>query len=465
MRKTFVLFGLALSLLFTALILGLPRQRPRTPPTAPAAPASPEARASTVVLGETVLLDGALSGRFVEAGRPGTLALLMDLSARREDTGRTPLAVAVVIDRSGSMAGEKMQQVRRAAKDLVARLADEDRVAIVSYASDYAVDLPLTRLGGERPRIQRIIDELIDGGGTNLSGGLSAGIGALRGAGLEHAACRVLLLSDGNANQGLTDPLAIAELAAEARAAGITVSTLGVGVDFNEDLMTLVAQRAGGGYYYARDGQAITRAFDRELAGLAKLAARGVEVQLELAPGVVVREVFGYRVEWHGDRVVIPVGDMASGEKRRVLAILDVGAAAPGAVDLAAVGLAYNTRQGARRYRAQLGVTASEDGAQVAAGQRRVVVEAQEAALAAQAREVAAAEFGAGSRATAITSLERQLQETRRKNISLKSRVLEEQVVEMEEALRSISAFSSGSEAGKDLVKSEKLRARQVFAY
>ena len=98
---------------------------------------------------------------------------------------------------------------------------------------------------------------------------------------------RLILLSDGNANQGITDPTSIAEIAAKARREGITISTLGVGVDFNEDLMTLVAQSGAGGYYYARDASAVAAAFVVLVAGVIVstslyLQAQAARVEAEL---------------------------------------------------------------------------------------------------------------------------------------------------------------------------------------
>ncbi len=471
MRKTLALFAIAVSLLVTALVIGL--QQPTTTPDpvdpvpTPVAPKPIVTKgASKASIGNVVKLHASLSNSFVRADRPGSLSLLMDLNAINAGTTQRPnMGIALVVDRSGSMAGEKILQARRAAKELVTRLNNDDQISIITYSSDYSVDLPLTRIKGQRGRINRVIDEILDGGGTNLAGGLQAGIKSLRGS--TAAARRVILLSDGNANQGITDPGAIARISREARQQGITVSSLGLGVDFNEDLMTLVAQSAGGGYYYARNASAIATAFEQELSGLVKLAARNVEVGLELAQGVTISEVYGYRTEMRRGRLVVPVGDMTGGERRRIMVKLNMESAPTGQRAITNVVLSYGstTNGQEREHRASLSVGATDSDSQLARSERPAVVEAFEAAEAARIRQEAAFSFQSGNKGQAIQKLKRQIKRTRQRNTQLKSPFLDNQVVEMETALKNIGAFSVDSDAGKDLVKSEKLRARQVFAY
>ena len=469
MSKTVALFALALSLLVTAILVVLApvppaAPKPRVPPAVAPSSAMPTAMVS---FGDVVKVKGQLSNGYVPAGTPARLSALFDLEAAETPAGPRPdTAVALVIDRSGSMSGEKIRQARRAAKMLVSRLSDRDQISIVTYSSDYAVDLPLTRLEGQRNRINRVIDEILDGGGTNLSGGLQEGLRTLRHAGAA-VARRLILLSDGNANQGITDPTAIGELAAEARRNGVTVSTLGVGVDFNEDLMTLVAQSAGGGYYYARSGAAIADAFEKELAGLKALAARQVELSLELPAGVQIVEVFGYRTEIRGGRTVIPVGDMASGEKRRVMMHLSVDSVASDDATSVGVLVGHHSADGLRphEHQSRLTVVATRDAAKVVLGASRDVESAFAAAEAARIRHKAAATFSSGDRRKAVRSLKNIIARTRQTNTDLNSPELDAQLHEMQRTLQQLRSYRIDSEAGKDLVKREKLRARQVLTY
>jgi Ca-activated chloride channel homolog len=477
MRKTIALFGLAFVLIVAALVVGL--RQPASPipishthiepiSTPPPPPPLPLADGRTTIsMGDLVRLDGSLSNGFVRATQAGSLLLLLDLVGKESaSTTRAPMAVAMVIDRSGSMAGDKIRQARLAAKQFASRLGEDDQLAIVTYSSDYSVDLALTTVKGQRQRIDRVIDDILDGGGTDIGGGMQAGLSALRTANAGTVK-RLLLVSDGNANQGITDPNALAAIAKRAKQDGITVSTLGVGLDFNEDLLVQMSQNAGGGYYYAKDGEAIATALDKELAGLKELAARNVEVGLELANGVTISEVYGYRTEMRRGRTVITVGDIASNERRRVLVQLNVGSTAEGKLDVANVVLSYAApaSEDVREHQGALSAVATLDEFKLAANEKREVREAHEAALAARSREQAAFSYQSGNAAEAAAHLRRQIVETKKKNTELKSLVLEEQVHEMEDALRSINTAAADSDEGKDLVKREKLRARQVFAY
>lgn len=471
MRKTYILFGLAFTLLVGALVMGLPQGwAPATPTPSPVAqvarPATPSPH-DALHLGQQITLNGQLSSGYLLAGQPGQVSLLMDLDATEVTAQeRAPMAIALIIDRSGSMAGPKMRQAKLAAKALVERLEDRDRLALITYSSDYAVDVDLTPLKGQRARILRSIDDMLDGGGTNLAGGLTAGLKALASAD-PSLIRRVILLSDGNANQGLTDPTAIADIASSARQDGITISSLGIGVDFNEDLMTSIAQAAGGSYSYARDAQAISIALDKELQGLLRLAARQVEVSIELSPGVRIEEVYGYRTEKRGGRVVIPVGDMPSSAHRRIMVRLNVEASAEGARPLANVVLAYEQAQSAQdvEHQGSLALTAVTDAQRVAESQRPAVLEAFTSAEAAKASAEAAAHFASGDKAQATQRVRSAAARLRKANVALKSAKVAAQLDRMEDALVDFESMPASSEGGKDLVKREKLRAYEAFAY
>jgi Ca-activated chloride channel family protein len=484
MKKTVALFGTAAGLLAAALAFDLwsrlsrsttpieqtPTPTPSPPTPAPSPLVGPASGESTLTLGDAVALDAALSNGYLKAGENGELFMRVLLKAREDVEGRVraPMALAIVIDRSGSMAGEKMERAREAAKQLVSRLEDRDQVAIISYATDYSVDVPLVSLArSDRARLLRVIDQIYDGGGTNLSGGLEAGLAELRRAEGSGLVSRLVLISDGNANQGITDPRTLAKIAQEARQSGRTVSTVGFGLDFNEDVMTVIAESGGGAYHYVRDAEQIAHALDDEFKGLAALAARAVEVGLALEDGVVVREVFGYRTESRGGRLVIPVGDMASGETRRIFLRLGVTASTNGVRGISGVTLAYLTAEGdvPAEFGGALSVGVTDDQAALRAGERPEVAAAAEAVLAAEARKQAASSFQSGNKAGAMQRLGEQLRKTRARAATLNSPALNEAVRELEDAERAIQASDAASDEGKDLIKREKYRARQIFVY
>lgn len=163
-----------------------------------------------------------------------------------------PRAVTLVLDRSGSMEGQRLEALRRATEDFVARLRPTDRVALVTYGSSARVDLPLVPAGPNRERIRRILDDLEEGGGSHLSAGLSAGFRALAHLSEEWER-KVVLVTDGGANQGLTDPHLLETLVDTARRRGAVLETLGLGPDHDQNLLTRLALVGGGRYVAAHD--------------------------------------------------------------------------------------------------------------------------------------------------------------------------------------------------------------------
>ncbi|MEM7677914.1 MAG: hypothetical protein AAF449_18100, partial [Myxococcota bacterium] len=218
---------------------------------------------------------------------------------------------------------------------------------------------------------------------------------------------------------------------------------------------------------YARDAATIASAFERALQGLATLAARQVELSFELPPGMRVKEVFGYRTENRGGRTVIPVGDMASGQTRRVMLRLRVDPMTAGQAASFGVLLSHNSADGRHphEFRAELAASATRDAAKVALGASRDVEEAFAAAHAAAVRQEAAASFSSGDRRQAVRSLQDIIADTKRTNQNLNSPTLRNQVDEMQKTLGELRSYRYDSEAGKDLIKREKLRARQVFIH
>lgn len=233
--------------------------------------------------------------------------------------------LSLVIDRSGSMQGQKIVDARQAALSMVDRLRRGDRVSIVSYSDDVRVDLRSTVVN-ERTRftIKRAIRRISANGSTFLSGGLEAGIRETRRHLRGDQANRVLLISDGLANRGVTTVSALNRIARTATQDGIVTTTLGLGADYNEDLMTAVANHGGGNYYFVERSEDLASILDQELDQMMATVAGGATLELSLDDGVSVEEVFGYAWNRDGNRTVIRLGDVFAGQRRAVLVKLRV---------------------------------------------------------------------------------------------------------------------------------------------
>lgn len=229
------------------------------------------------------------------AGGDATVELLLRVQAPAAPAGhaasRPPQALALVLDRSGSMAGRPLAEARRCAEFVVGALRPTDSVALVAF------DHRVTRLADAQPvgdgrALREAIAGLREGGNTDLHGGWLDGAHALaeqadRAAVAEPAALRrVILLSDGQANAGLTDPPAIAHDAQVWRQRGVATSTFGLGRHFNEDLMLAMARAGGGNAHYGDCAEDLMQPFRDELDLLANLCLKDLRVELELADGV-----------------------------------------------------------------------------------------------------------------------------------------------------------------------------------
>jgi Ca-activated chloride channel homolog len=248
-----------------------------------------------------------------------TVHAMLELSAPEpsKPTARAPLHLALVIDRSGSMHGAKLEHTKAAATYLLRRLSREDHIALIAY--DHEVQL----LSALRPVDQDVHPRLISGmwsrGQTNLSGGYLKGVEELRRA-PANSSRRVLLLTDGLANEGVKEPDALIGIARQLGAHNIGTTTIGFGEGFDEMLLTRMAEAGGGNSYYAESPDEAPRIFADEFEGLAKLVAQNVSV--EIRPTQEVKFV-GILNEY--PQVSVPggmqilVGDAYGGERRRVV--------------------------------------------------------------------------------------------------------------------------------------------------
>lgn len=224
-------------------------------------------------------------------GEVGELAVLVRITPpapeRAERPGRPPLNLGIALDKSGSMSGVKMDLAREAACSLVSHLGPVDRVSVVEFSNEARVVVPSTP-ATDVPALQRVLRGIHADGQTALhQGWVEAGlqVGAhLNGQGLN----RVILLSDGQANQGLHDPQVLAAQAGELAVRGISTSTFGVGGDYNEILLDGMASRGDGNFYHIESRAQFDEMFGLELHGLTRLFGRRVSLGVEPERGVRV---------------------------------------------------------------------------------------------------------------------------------------------------------------------------------
>lgn len=374
---------------------------------------------------------------------------------------RKPLALSVVLDVSGSMEGEKkLHHVVEATRFVVDRLGADDRISIVAYETGtHTVYVPDGAPDAEAAR--RALDELRPLGGTNMEAGLRLGLKNLGGLGVEGAARRLLLLSDGQANQGISSIEGLSKIAATVRELGGSVSTFGVGADYNEDLMAKVAEAAGGNYHVIDRGAQLAEVFAKEFSELGSLVGNQVRLKLDLPEGVEAVEAFGYPME--NGQVVLR--DLYYGMKTKVVLRLRVSKDAPtsGKARLAQL-LSYRDVE-AEEDRIVTAETAFEwtsDAAAEKASADPAVVAIVEEVRGARELDAASRAYASGDQAKAKQLLHHRLQRNKAMMEDLGEADAQRLEVQNESLERAIDMFRapSSSREGKAAVKWSKQESR-----
>jgi Ca-activated chloride channel family protein len=254
---------------------------------------------------------------------------------------RPPLNLALVLDKSGSMADEgKIDYVRQAAHMLVNRMGPEDRLTIVTYDNRVRVPIGANRVRN-RQRFHRIIDGIYPGGRTYLSGGLEEGFRQAKRYRKKGFVSRVILLSDGLANIGLTDPRQLSRRASIMYESGVAVSTFGMGYDFDENLLASMATGGGGSYHYISRPGDILAALQREFNMASRTVASGVEIIIRPMDGCRFDSAPGHGWRLEGGSAIIGLGDLSAGETRTLMARLSVPTRSLGDQSVADIAIRY----------------------------------------------------------------------------------------------------------------------------
>ncbi|MEM8786416.1 MAG: VWA domain-containing protein, partial [Pseudomonadota bacterium] len=264
------------------------------------------------------------------SGEPVYVLIKLDApDASGERAERPPLNVALVLDRSGSMedAG-KIDYLRTASAMVVDQLEPSDRLAVVEYDDEITVLWPSGPVEA-KGTVKRLIQGLTPRGSTNLTGGMMEGVAQAETT-LERATprqgtiTRVLLLSDGLANQGITDPAEIRRLVRTARLDGVRISALGLGRDYDEDLMQAIAENGGGKYHYIEHPNQMARIFEEELNTLFATVVRDARFAFKPGSGVAATQLLTFEDATKEGAVALDMGEFYAKESRTYVLKLDM---------------------------------------------------------------------------------------------------------------------------------------------
>ena len=263
------------------------------------------------------------------------VSVLLDVTAPEhdEETERPPATLQVVLDRSGSMSGKRLEGAVQALLGLVSRLAPTDNFGLVTFDHEARVEVPAGPLT-DREAVRQSIRQLSPGGSTDMSSGLLRGIQEARRAAGERGAT-LLLISDGHANTGVTDHGQLAKIAEQGYEHGITTTTVGYELGYDEALMEAVAAGGAGSSLFARDPDTAQGLLAQETEYLLAKSAQAVSLRIPASKHLrshgVVGELPSHTLP--DGTVMVELGDLYSGEQRRILLRLEV----PGLSDLGTV--------------------------------------------------------------------------------------------------------------------------------
>lgn len=254
------------------------------------------------------------SGKSVYFYVEAKLAKLLNVPRKR-----TPLNISIVIDRSGSMQGVKMGYAKKAAKGIIDHLENGDFVSVVMY--DNAIDSvqePVAAVNKES--IKSKIDLITARGSTNLWGGTERGYEYVIKNYKPGFINRVLLISDGLANVGITDSNIIRQKVLKFKDEdGVTLSTFGVGLDYNETLMTDMAETGAGNYYFIDSPDNLVSIFNKELNGMLNVVAQNTELRIKLPRGVHIEKTYPLKFLQVGDMIIVKMRDLFAEETKSCL--------------------------------------------------------------------------------------------------------------------------------------------------
>lgn len=350
-----------------------------------AGPARADSAASlSVSTGKPLLLSNRAQRTFLKVGLVGRSP---------EASSRVPVNLALVLDRSSSMAGDKIAKAKEAALMVLDRLGKDDIVSVVTYDSQVEVLVPATRLR-DKEQLAARIRAITPRGSTALFAGVSAGIEEVRKFLDNQRVNRVILLSDGQANVGPSSPNELGTLGAAAGKEGVSITTIGLGLGYNEDLMAQIARRSDGNHAFVESAEELAQIFKLELGDVLSVVAQEVSVRIALPAGFRPVQLLNRPGEITGQDVFIALNQLYAGQEKYALLEVEAPAGRAGeALTLADVHVSYSALPSGKteRLHEAAAVRFTDSAAEVARAEDREVMVAAVEALAVKANREAVA--------------------------------------------------------------------------
>ena len=223
-----------------------------------------------------------------------TVLVGMNTAIDIDQVARPPLNLSLVIDTSGSMQGEPIEYARQGLERMLDGLEPGDRVNLVTFST--SAHVAVEALEGDAPELINAIDAIKADGGTNIYDGLRTGFELVDAHYDPAAQNRVVLLSDGEATEGITNDAKIIEMAAAYAGLGYGLTTIGVGTDFDVDLMRSLSEQASGSFYFLEDPAAVKEVFHEEVTSFLIPLAADVRLDVDIGDAYVLRGIYGTKL-------------------------------------------------------------------------------------------------------------------------------------------------------------------------
>ena len=279
------------------------------------------------LMAKQVALDVTMSKSFLIANKKQIAHMKVGLTGFEMPAkeARPPVNVAIVLDRSGSMSGQKIEHAKKAAIKAIDYLDKDDIVSVVAYDHNVKVLVPATKVS-DKADIKKRIASLQSGGNTALFAGVSKGAAELRKFADKDRVNRVILLSDGKANSGPSSPKALGDLGASLKKEGISVTTWGLGNGYNEDLMDQLARRSDGNHTFIESPQQLAGIFEAEFGDILSVVAQEVSIEIKCAPGIRPVKVLNREAEISAQRIITQLNQLYSRQEKYILIEVEVPA-------------------------------------------------------------------------------------------------------------------------------------------
>jgi len=418
----------------------------------------------------TLNLEAATSRGYLSSGREETFYASIDVTAddSEGDATRAPLNLALVIDRSGSMRGKKISKVREAAHTFVEMLEPDDRLSIVTYQSQASVDLrPRRVIEAQTEQMHATIDGIRAGGGTNIEAGVRQARRLLTANQTDASVNRILLLSDGKPTVGASSIGQLSRLAKSAAGQDVSVTTMGVGLDYNEQLLTRMANVGGGNYYFIDAPDKVVSKFQKELGGLAETVAKSTSLVIDLGDDIELGEVHGYPSDTSDGRVRLSLSEFFAGQTKSVLLELRGRLTDREPQSVLDVDLSYRDlrEDHPAHQRASLTAAASEDPDQIDDSiDRSVVARVQQVEVASRIDQAMEAfENGEEQRAESVLEESRRQVRRAKDNYDLSEDEVEPVDTKLQNVQKQVDSHSASSGAGQTVIKRQRAESNEMM--